>query len=82
MATAANVEVRLGLDLNQGVADGGQAAKAGQPRAPREAETWATARLADLLRGRRRQVAASLRRRATERRLTETPRAPVEQGAP
>jgi hypothetical protein len=81
MATEYNVELRIGLDLIHVLEYMWKAAKAFHPRAPREAETWVTARLEELLCGRSRQVAASLRRRATERRLTETQRAPVEQCA-
>jgi hypothetical protein len=81
MATEYDVGLRIGLDLIHVLEYGWKAAKAFHPRAPLAAATWVTARLEDLLRGRRRQVAASLRRRATERRLTETQRAPGEQCA-
>jgi hypothetical protein len=81
MATEYDVELRIGLDLIHVLEYVWKAAKAFHPRAPLAAATWVTARLEDLLRGRSRQVAASLRRRATERRLTETQRAPVEQCA-
>jgi hypothetical protein len=81
MAAEYDVELRIVLDLIHVLEYLWKAAKAFYPTAPLEAETWVTAWLEQLLRGRSRQVAASLRRRATERRLTETQRAPVEQCA-
>jgi hypothetical protein len=75
------VELRGGLALIHVLGSLWPAAKAFSPTAPLEAETWMTTRLAHLLRGRSRQVVAHLRRTATARRLTETQRAPVEQGA-
>jgi hypothetical protein len=75
------VELRVVLDLIHGLGYLWPAATACYPTAPLEAETWVTTRLEQRLRGRSRQVVAHLRRTATARRLTETQRAPVEQGA-
>jgi hypothetical protein len=58
-----------------------KAARALHPTGAPEAETWVTARLEQLLRGRSHHVAAGMRRSAPLRHLTEEQRAPVDQCA-
>jgi hypothetical protein len=58
-----------------------KAAWALHPAGTPDAETWVTARLEQLLRGRSPYVAAGMRRSATLRGLTEEQRAPVDQCA-
>ena len=58
-----------------------KAAVALHPAGGPEAQTWVTARLELLLRGRSQHVAAGMRRSATVRHLTEEQRAPVDQCA-
>jgi hypothetical protein len=80
-AAAYGVTLRIVLDLIHVLQYLWKAARALHPAGAPGAETWVTARLEHLLRGRSQHVAAGMRRSATVRHLTEEQRAPVDQCA-
>ena len=80
-AAAYGVTLCIVLDLIHVLQYLWKAARALHPAGAPEGETWVTARLELLLRGRSPHVAAGMRRSATVRRLTEDQRAPVDQCA-
>jgi hypothetical protein len=80
-AAAYGITLCIVLDLIHVLQYLWKAAWALHPAGAPDAETWVTARLAQLLRGRSQYVAAGMRRSATLRGLTEEQRAPVDQCA-
>lgn len=80
-AAAYGVKLCIVLDLIHVLQYLWKAAWALHPKGAPDAETWVTARLEQLLRGRSPHVAAGMRRSATLRHLTEEQRAPVDQCA-
>jgi len=80
-AAAYGITLCIVLDLIHVLQYLWKAARALHPTGAADAETWVTARLEQLLRGRSQYVAAGMRRSATVRGLTEEQRAPVDQCA-
>ena len=80
-AAAYGITLCIVLDLIHVLQYLWKAAWALHPAGAPDAETWVTARLEQLLRGRSQYVAAGMRRSATLRHLTEAQRAPVDPGA-